>query len=66
MVKRKKVVKDKKYLLHLTCKECGHKFTSERYKKYCSWGCQRIANGRKSKQRYAEMRKIVLKSKGVI
>ena len=66
MVKKKKPVKDKKYLLHLTCKECGHKFTAERFRKYCLWTCQRQVNGRKSKQRYAEMRKIVLKAKGVI
>jgi len=65
-MKRKKPVKDKKYLLHLTCKECGHKFISGRYKKYCSWGCQRLANARLAKSRYAEMRKIVLKAKGVI
>ena len=65
-MKKKKQVNDKKHVLHLTCQECGHKFKSERFKKYCSWGCQRLVNGRRSKQRYAEMRKIVLKARGVI
>jgi len=66
MVKEKRRGKDKKYLLHLTCIECGRKFTSERYRKYCTFACQRSANNRYAKTRYAEMRDIVLKSKGVI
>jgi len=65
-VKPKKGKKDKKYFLHLTCKECGLPFKSERFKKYCSYKCQRIVNNRLAKTRYAEMRDIVLRSKGVI
>ena len=64
----KKVEKksNKQTVLHLRCIECGNKFTSRRYKKYCNWNCQRTANARFSKIRYDEMRRVVLKAKGVI
>jgi len=65
-MKQKKKVKDKKHFLHLTCQECGMPFKSERFKKYCSYKCQREVNNRFAKIRYAEMRDIVLRSKGVI
>ena len=66
MVKKKRKSKDKKHFLYLTCTECGNKFKSERYKKYCTWKCQRLASNRFAKIRYSEMRDIVLKAKGVI
>jgi len=66
MVKPKKVRKEKKYFLHLTCVECGLPFKSERFKKYCSYKCQREVNKRFAKIRYAEMREVMLRSKGVI
>lgn len=66
MVKKKKVVKKKSYFLLLTCQECGHKFRADRFKKYCSYKCQRLANRSKSKIRYAEMRDLMLRSKGLI
>ena len=62
----KKKSKDKKFILHLTCKECGLPFKSERFKKYCSYKCQRRVNTRFAKIRYGEMRELFLKSKGVI
>jgi ribosomal protein L32 len=65
-VKKKKKVKEKKYLLHLTCQNCGHKFTAERFRKYCVYECQREVNNQLAKNRYAEMREVFLKSKGVI
>lgn len=65
-MKGKRKSKEKKHLLHLTCQECGHKFTSERYRKYDTYDCQRVVSKRLSKTRYAEMREIVLRSKGVI
>ena len=65
-MKKKGRGKDKKYLLHLTCQECGHKFTADRFRKYCLYSCQREVNNRLAKMRYAEMREIYLKSKGVI
>jgi len=64
---KKKVKKqDSSVVLHLVCVECGHKFNVERYRKYCCYKCQRKANARQSKVRYAEMRDIILKAKGVI
>ena len=66
MVRPKNRSRDKKHFLYLTCKECGCKFKSERFKKYCSYKCQREVNNRLAKTRYAEMRDIVLRSKGVI
>lgn len=65
-MKKKGKVKDKKSYLHLTCQECGHKFNSDRFKKYCTWKCQRKANNQKAKTRYAEMRDLLLRSRGVI
>ena len=65
-MKPKKKRKDKKYFLHLTCKECGLPFKTERFKKYCSYKCQRLVNTRFAKIRYAEMRELVLRAKGVI
>ena len=65
-MKKVKKKRDKKNFLHLTCQECGNKFSSERFKKYCNWKCQRIANARFSKVRYDEMRRVVLKARGVI
>lgn len=66
MVSKKK--KSKKHWLYLTCQlpECQHKFKSERYRKYCHYKCQRKANANFSKLRYAEMREVVLKARGVI
>jgi len=66
MVKPKKKHKDRKHYLYLTCQECGQPFKSERFKKYCSYKCQRLVNNRLAKTRYAEMRDIVLRSKGVL
>ena len=66
MVKLKKKSEDKKYILYLTCNECGLPFKSERFKKYCSYKCQREVNKRCAKIRYHEMRETVLKVKGVI
>jgi len=65
-MKGKKKSKENKHLLHLTCQECGHRFTSERYRKYCIDQCRRAVSNRLAKTRYAEMRDIVLRSKGVI
>ena len=65
-MKKKKNASKKKYLLHLTCKNCGHKFTAERFRKYCTYKCQREINNILAKSRYAEMRKVFLKAKGVI
>ena len=65
-MKKKRRGKDKKYVLHLTCKECGHKFTADRFRKYCTYSCQREVNNRLAKMRYAEMREVYLKQKGVI
>jgi transcription elongation factor Elf1 len=65
-VKKKKAVKKKRYVLHLTCKNCGHKFKAERFRKYCTYKCQRDINNQLAKTRYAEMREVYLKSKGVI
>jgi len=65
-MKKKSKIKDRRDILKLTCQECGNKFSSERFKKYCNWKCQRQANSRFSKIRYDEMRRIVLKAKGVI
>lgn len=65
-MKKKKKVQVKKHLLHLTCQECGHKFITERFRKYCTYECQRKANTAKSKIRYAAMRDLMLKSKGLI
>jgi len=66
MVKVKSKSKDKKFILHLTCDECGLPFKSERFKKYCSYICQRAVNKRFAKIRYANMRELFLRSKGVI
>ena len=65
-MKKKVKHKVKKHILHLVCQECGHKFKSDRYRKYCNYKCQRKANARFGKVRYAEMREIVLKARGVI
>lgn len=65
-MKKKKKKRGKKHFLYLTCQECGNKFKTERFKKYCRYACQRKANANFSKARYAEMRRIVLKAKGVI
>lgn len=65
-MRKKKKYRDKKYILHLTCGECGLPFDSDRYKKYCRLACSKIASARFAKTRYAEMREIVLKAKGVI
>ena len=65
-MKKKQAKKEKKHFLYLTCAECGNKFKSERFRKYCRYNCQRIANARFSKVRYAEMREVVLRAKGVI
>jgi len=65
-VKRKVKGKPKKSFLYLTCAECQNKFKSERFRKYCNYKCQRIANARFSKVRYDEMRRVVLKARGVI
>lgn len=65
-MKKHKKVKDKRQVLHLICQECGHKFTVDRFKKYCSYKCQRMANNQKAKTRYAEMRDLLLRSRGVI
>ena len=65
-MKLQKKKKDRKYYLYLTCQECDHQFRSERFKKYCSYKCQRVASNRFAKTRYAEMRDIVLKSRGMI
>ena len=65
-MKSRKIHKDKKHFLHLTCQECGLPFKTERFKMYCSYKCQRLVNNRKAKTRYAEMRDIVLRAKGVI
>ena len=65
-MKKKIQRKSKVFVLHLTCQECGNKFTSERYRKYCTYKCQRAANNRYAKIRYGKMREVVLKAKGVI
>lgn len=65
-MKKKKKAKVKKHVLHLTCENCGLKFTAERYRKYCTYKCQREVNNQKAKLRYAEMRDIYLREKGVI
>ena len=65
-MKSKTKGKGEKQYLYLTCVECGNKFKAERFRKYCRYQCQRTANARFSKTRYAEMREIVLKAKGVI
>ena len=65
-MKKKVQSKFKKHILYLTCAECGNKFRSERFRKYCHYKCQRVANARFSKTRYAEMRETVLRARGVI
>ena len=65
-MKKVKKKRDKQTVLHLTCQECGNKFKSERFRKYGNYKCQRKANARFSKIRYDEMRRVVLKAKGVI
>lgn len=65
-MKKKTKRKEKKHFLYLTCIECGNKFKTERFRKYCVYKCQRTANARFSKTRYAEMRDAVLKARGVI
>lgn len=65
-MKKKRKIKEKKYVLHLTCKSCGHKFTANRFRKYCTYECQREVNNQLAKNRYAEMREVYLKAKGVI
>ena len=63
---KKKAVKKKTHVLHLTCKNCGHKFRAKRFRKYCVYKCQRAANNQLAKIRYAEMREIYLREKGEI
>jgi len=65
-VKKVKKKRDRKYILHLTCEECGLVFDNDRYQKYCNLACRKIASARFAKIRYAEMRNIVLKARGVI
>lgn len=66
MVRKKKGSRKKKYLLHLICENCGRKFKAERYRKYHNYACQREMNNLLAKRRYAEMREVYLKAKGVI
>ena len=65
-MKKKKRVKKKKHLLHLTCENCGCKFKAERYRKYHNYACQREVNNQLAKDRYAKMRTVYLRDKGVI
>jgi len=52
------------YLLDLSCENCGHKFISERFKKYCTIRCQLEVNKRKAGFRYDKLRKALLRQQG--
>ena len=65
-MKKKTKAKDRRRILGLTCQECGHKFKADRFRKYCIYKCQRKANNRYAKVRYADMRDIVLRARGDI
>jgi len=52
------------YLLHLICDWCGHRFVSERFRKYCSTKCTLEVNRKRSAGRYNDLRKALLREQG--
>ena len=62
----KRKYKPKAYRLALTCQYCERTFYSKRYKKYCSAICAAAANKALANMRYQEMKKALLKARGVI
>lgn len=56
----------RKYLMHLQCQYCGKFFYANRYRKYHTTDCAKLANREGNRMRYRDMRKIVMKARGQI
>jgi len=61
---QRKIKKIKKRVLHLTCAHCGHKFTTNRFRKFCTTKCRLEVNSLRSAGRYEEMRQALYRQQG--